>query len=177
MFYRDSDGQVVGVLCDWDLSASAEDLGKYNPLAIDQDTYKEVEDNTVAPLQDVRTQAVRSKLSTIYNASTVEDDTGDEITQKRKARYRTGTEPFMAMDLLQEGKPPIHLYCHDLESFFWVLAYFVMTYNPTQHTVGCIKEWTSHDLISVGKAKAGFLPEQSGTLSRARWILSTNQSG
>ena len=67
----------------------------------------------------------------------------------------------MALDLLQEGKPPIHLYRHDLESFFWVLAYFVMTYNPTQHTIGCIKEWTSHDLISVGDAKASFLSSRT----------------
>ena len=69
MFYRDSNGQVVGVLCDWDLSASAEEVGKDDPLAIDQDLYNAAADNVLDPLQDARTQKVRSKLSTIYNTA------------------------------------------------------------------------------------------------------------
>ncbi|EUC60699.1 hypothetical protein RSOL_361000, partial [Rhizoctonia solani AG-3 Rhs1AP] len=35
---------------------------------------------------------------------------------------RTGTLPFMAIDLLVEAPPP-HLYRHDLESFFYVLVW------------------------------------------------------
>ena len=161
MFYRDSNGQVVGVLCDWDLAASAEEIGKDDPLAIDQDFYKSVKGRITDPSREIGTQKVSSKLPAIYNNLLVEHETEDETTHKCKARYRTGTGPFMAMDLLQEGNPPIHLYRHDLESFFWVLAYFVITHNPTQHTIGCIKQWTSRNLISVGMAKASFLSSPS----------------
>jgi hypothetical protein len=34
----------------------------------------------------------------------------------------TGTKPFMAIDLLQPD-PPVHMYCHDLESMFYVLIW------------------------------------------------------
>ena len=75
----------------------------------------------------------------------------------------------MAMDLLQNGKPPVHLYRHDLESFFWVLTYFVATHDPKNHTIGRINQWTDRNLVSVGKAKADFLqepPTQDVILSR-----------
>ncbi|KEP48718.1 kinase domain protein [Rhizoctonia solani 123E] len=38
------------------------------------------------------------------------------------SNHRTGTLPFMAIDLLV-GAPPPHLYRHDLESFFYVLVW------------------------------------------------------
>ncbi|KAG2336468.1 hypothetical protein BDR05DRAFT_971087 [Suillus weaverae] len=45
---------------------------------------------------------------------------------------RTGTVPFMALDLLtakaQRGEVE-HLYCHDLESFIWVFAWIFLHYR------------------------------------------------
>ncbi|KAA1476852.1 hypothetical protein DENSPDRAFT_843973 [Dentipellis sp. KUC8613] len=38
------------------------------------------------------------------------------------SRHRTGTLPFMVMELLSED-PPVHIYRHDLESFFWILMW------------------------------------------------------
>ncbi|KAA1478354.1 hypothetical protein DENSPDRAFT_743249, partial [Dentipellis sp. KUC8613] len=38
------------------------------------------------------------------------------------SRHSTGTLPFMAMELLSE-EPPVHIYRHDLESFFWILMW------------------------------------------------------
>lgn len=43
---------------------------------------------------------------------------------------RTGTVPFMALDLLNEDGPvPKHLYRHDLESFLWILIWAALHYD------------------------------------------------
>ncbi|KAF8621877.1 hypothetical protein AX15_007434 [Amanita polypyramis BW_CC] len=43
---------------------------------------------------------------------------------------RTGTVPFMALDLLDEDGPtPTHLYRHDLESFLWILIWAAVHYD------------------------------------------------
>jgi hypothetical protein len=44
------------------------------------------------------------------------------------ARHRTGTVPFMAMELLHKN-PPAHLYRHDLESFFYILIWAAIHYD------------------------------------------------
>ncbi|KAF9065344.1 hypothetical protein BDP27DRAFT_1424906 [Rhodocollybia butyracea] len=36
--------------------------------------------------------------------------------------HRTGTAPYMAIDILRASPPPIHLYRHDLESLYYVLV-------------------------------------------------------
>lgn len=77
--------------------------------------------------------------------------------QQHRARYRTGTGPFMALDLLTTGDTPLHLYRHDLESFFYVLVWFCVGFNPTRHTIGYISSWQKQDLIEIGNAKGLFL--------------------
>ena len=62
---------------------------------------------------------------------------------------RTGTIPFMAIDLLDGGldKRIPRLYRHDLESFIWVLAYVTVSYKQyTDHTIkisslGGVRAW------------------------------------
>ncbi|OCH84537.1 hypothetical protein OBBRIDRAFT_696665, partial [Obba rivulosa] len=56
--------------------------------------------------------------------------TSEEL-RRREAKYRTGTGPFMAIELLNEPRreagvdlTPNHQYRHDLESFFYVLVWF-----------------------------------------------------
>ncbi len=48
-------------------------------------------------------------------------------TEASGARQKTGTQPFMAIKLL-EGTP--HSFMHDLESFFWVLFWICMHFGP-----------------------------------------------
>lgn len=147
MFYRTLEG-VVGVLCDWDLSASDEDVGDEQPLAVDKDDFQAAQ------------EAFASKQSETENsahATVVEHFTEGQDTPKRKARYRTGTGPFMALDLLAPGLAPVHLYRFDLESFFWVLIYFVATHNPEQHTLGRINQWADPNLLTVRESKSKFL--------------------
>ncbi|KAJ7877113.1 hypothetical protein B0H14DRAFT_1690311 [Mycena olivaceomarginata] len=45
------------------------------------------------------------------------------------SKQRTGTEPYMAVDLLVTGPPPPHLCRFDLESLFYVIAYVVCQYH------------------------------------------------
>ncbi|KAI0928127.1 hypothetical protein AcW1_005472 [Taiwanofungus camphoratus] len=80
--------------------------------------------------------------------------------QQHRARYRTGTGPFMALDLLKSGDTPLHLYRHDLESFFYVLVWFCVGFNPTQHRIGYISSWQKQELTQIGHAKADFLEDR-----------------
>ncbi|KAF5383654.1 hypothetical protein D9615_003841 [Tricholomella constricta] len=60
-------------------------------------------------------------------ASDVEEN--DE-TLPSTATHRIGTIPFMAIDLLVENRrPPPHLFRHDLESFFYVLIWAAFCYD------------------------------------------------
>jgi Fungal protein kinase len=49
------------------------------------------------------------------------------------AAHRTGTLPFMAIELLKEGdlvqNTPRHMYRHDLESFFYILLWACLYYD------------------------------------------------
>ncbi|KAJ7257726.1 hypothetical protein C8J57DRAFT_946373, partial [Mycena rebaudengoi] len=45
------------------------------------------------------------------------------------SKHRTGTAPYMAIDLLVTGPPPPHLYRFDLESLYYVLVYIVCQYH------------------------------------------------
>ena len=47
---------------------------------------------------------------------------------KASSEQRTGTLPFMAIDLLRE-KPTVHGYRHDLESFMWVILFLIGQYQ------------------------------------------------
>src|ERR1700733_3543405 len=44
------------------------------------------------------------------------------------SKNRTGTKPFMAIDLLGQN-PDVHRYRHDLESMFYVIAYVTSRYH------------------------------------------------
>ncbi|KAJ3723991.1 hypothetical protein C8R42DRAFT_664175 [Lentinula raphanica] len=50
------------------------------------------------------------------------------VVTSSNAMHRTGTYPFLAMGLLRDN-PPAHLYCHDLESFFYILIWAGLHYS------------------------------------------------
>ncbi|KAH8080724.1 hypothetical protein BXZ70DRAFT_960187 [Cristinia sonorae] len=153
MFYRVRDGdneKVVGVLTDWDLAEKQEGDGV------------EVSDAEIQNRMAQRDSEKRSKASPADPTQQDEDIVmaeEDEASKKRqKARYRTGTGPFMAVELLQPGPTPRHLYRHDLESFFWVLAWFCAVFNPKDpHNLRVIPAWQQKNLVDVGSAKSKFL--------------------
>ena len=46
--------------------------------------------------------------------------------ERSNNKQRTGTLPFMAIELLSASDPIVHKYEHDVESFYWVLLYAVL---------------------------------------------------
>ncbi|CAL1698348.1 unnamed protein product [Somion occarium] len=183
MFHRKA-GRAIGVLCDWDLAETKKYLGEEPELTVDIGEYEAVRDlyktmpqrrvtdhepRTSGP--DVSTQVLASPVNPTEQSDTEpagNEDEDDESARRRKAKYRTGTGPFMAMDLFAPGSAPTHLYRHDLESFFWVLVWFVATHNPSAHTLGRMNQWQGSDLRSVYSAKVNFLKK----VSVARRVLS-----
>ena len=74
---------------------------------------------------------------------------------------RTGTVPFMALDLLSmealAGKVE-HDYCHEAEAFFWVGVYDTACYD-NGHTVDSAvpAQWNSLGAIAMGREKYFYL--------------------
>ena len=52
----------------------------------------------------------------------------ERMTNSPSSKQRTGTKPYMAIDLLQHP-PPTHLYRHDLESLFYVIVILTSRYH------------------------------------------------
>ncbi|KAF6743441.1 hypothetical protein DFP72DRAFT_827765 [Ephemerocybe angulata] len=85
---------------------------------------------------------------------------------KSSAHYRTGTPPFMALDLIDPTPltvhPKEHWYRHDLESFFYILVWAATHYNLKEKTRDkeihpSLLPWTSEDVKSHALAKFSFL--------------------
>lgn len=75
---------------------------------------------------------------------------------------RTGTVPFMALDLLTpkgQGGEVKHLYRHDLESFIWVLVWVCLRYKDGTllQFNRPFDDWATKDAVTVGEKKAFFL--------------------
>ncbi|KAH7889059.1 hypothetical protein F5I97DRAFT_1828322 [Phlebopus sp. FC_14] len=80
---------------------------------------------------------------------------------------RTGTVPFMALDLLTEEAltgEVTHLYEHDAESFIWVLTWISLRYSNGQPMKNkALDQWLIVDAVTCGEKKLAFL-DKSGSL-------------
>lgn len=81
-----------------------------------------------------------------------------DLNVEPSARNRTGTRPFMALDLLKEiASPPKQIYRHDLESFYWLLLWIACRYPSSEFTAkGAQKpfeDWLTLDQRSLYNAK------------------------
>ncbi|KAH8799543.1 hypothetical protein DL96DRAFT_1476922, partial [Flagelloscypha sp. PMI_526] len=86
------------------------------------------------------------------------------------SQQHTGTAPFMAIDLLVESPPPLHLYRHGLESLYYVL---VCTVCDTKHK--SIQPWFNLRGSLLGNNKVTFLrraviPPRPGFEVFSKWI-------
>ncbi|RXW22420.1 hypothetical protein EST38_g3416 [Candolleomyces aberdarensis] len=108
MLYRKKDGNVKGVLNDWDMASFKNALGTIDRLLA--------------------------------------------------AHHRTGTPPFMAIDLLSKTPPP-HLYRHELESFFYILLWGALHYDVVagvrHRTLTVMEKWDG-DYKDIGNMKIAF---------------------
>ncbi|TRM63253.1 hypothetical protein BD626DRAFT_496064 [Schizophyllum amplum] len=111
------------------------------------------------------------------------------LSESSTSQHRTGTGPFMAIDLQQpdgQGKSPKrdHRYCHNLESLFWLLVWAVLHFDlQTKRRRTCrVTEWEGN-WKAAAQFKSAFLDNsetQRQTLKLAlrpyaglvkRWIL------
>ncbi|TCD70754.1 hypothetical protein EIP91_001783 [Steccherinum ochraceum] len=148
MFYIDATGRVIGVLCDWDM---AKELGEITIEDMVRDT--------------ILSQAPPCASSTTPSARTAPQQTEQSLQKPttagagsqpatRERKYRTGTFPFMALDLLRFVTPPHNLYRHDLESFFYVLVWFVGKFRPKEKRIGVVRKWLGANFEQVGVFKS-----------------------
>ncbi|KAH9950032.1 hypothetical protein B0H21DRAFT_830695, partial [Amylocystis lapponica] len=140
MFYRDTDGHAVGVLCDWDLAEEKLSSAEY-----------EEDDRLIFPIHPVPKQ----------------DDTPpiDQAILEEcppRPRYCTGTGPFIALDILLAKEPPLHHYRHDLESLFYVLAYVCAVFDPDHYQFGRFRAWERNNLLDVAMSKTVFFANGVG---------------
>ncbi|KAF5383673.1 hypothetical protein D9615_003853 [Tricholomella constricta] len=92
-------------------------------------------------------------------------EANDEILPST-ATHRTGTIPFMAIDLLVVNRrPPPHLFRHDLESFFYILIWAAFYYDfdkkerrsTEPSTQPPLERWNNADLKGCANSKMAFL--------------------
>lgn len=84
-----------------------------------------------------------------------------------RALHRRGTAAFMAKDLLKNPDGDVqHKYCHDLESFAWILIYcsFVLSFNGQQSKLidqsSSAKEWLeSTNWAAIKSSRTQFLDD------------------
>jgi serine/threonine protein kinase len=73
------------------------------------------------------------------------------------SKHRTGTKPFMAIDLLR-GDPTTHLYRHDLESLFYVLVWISSRYHDGEEIVDPpLQHWAETDGLDLVDKKVAFI--------------------
>ncbi|KDQ23804.1 hypothetical protein PLEOSDRAFT_162191 [Pleurotus ostreatus PC15] len=89
--------------------------------------------------------------------------------------HRTGTGPFMALDLLGK-EPPVHLYRHDLESLFYVLIWAAVHYDiggkvPYSHTVDPALEKWNGDFEEARVAKLAFFSDAESVLEHLQPVF------
>ncbi|KAG1826528.1 hypothetical protein EV424DRAFT_1599821 [Suillus variegatus] len=91
-----------------------------------------------------------------YDLSSLADDSGP------RGNERTGTVPFMALDLLtEEGQigEVKHLYRHDLESFMWCIAWISLRYKNgalLPRGLRPLDEWATSGATTCGRDKLYF---------------------
>ncbi|KAI0935015.1 hypothetical protein AcV7_003931 [Taiwanofungus camphoratus] len=174
MFYRGgNDNRAMGVLCDWDLAMMKPTEGE---VAKEEEEEEDDDEDTAAPIcsptsrdqpdkslpekngkSDVQKAAVPesgSKQEGTHNAASKKVGTAEQPS--KRPRYRTGTGPFMALDLLSASRTPLHVYRHDLESFFFVLAWVCAVFDPVNHKFGHLTAWEQPQLEKIGDSKRNF---------------------
>ncbi|PFH45366.1 hypothetical protein AMATHDRAFT_184632 [Amanita thiersii Skay4041] len=94
------------------------------------------------------------------------------------SKQRTGTQPYMAYDLLRPS-PPKHVYRHDLESLFYVMAVITTMYHKGKRIVDTehpLADWFHVGMKHLRDMKYHFLgqtspPTTAHFLNMASWIL------
>lgn len=105
----------------------------------------------------VRNLMTRKRGDRIYGVLNDFDLATHFSRTEASSKQRTGTQPFMAIDLLKPN-PPGHLYRHDLESFFYVLVWIIVRFhNGRVIETRPLQEWEDSGRDVLSGLKSGFL--------------------
>ncbi|KAI0076025.1 hypothetical protein K474DRAFT_1314311 [Panus rudis PR-1116 ss-1] len=150
IMFRIRGNSVEGVLCDWDLSATKAELGVPTPVNA------KIEDKE-AETADAR--GTESQHPSALKPSQLKDE---EARPRQKPRYRTGTGPFMALELLKcwNGMTPVHEYTFDVQSFLYVMCWMCAAHDPETKTIGVIPQWLNKRFADTYTAKVNFLDQK-----------------
>jgi serine/threonine protein kinase len=73
------------------------------------------------------------------------------------SKQRTGTKPFMAIDLLRPD-PPVHMCRHDLESMFYVLVWITSRFHGGKEIADApLQEWADQGGATLVDKKHSFI--------------------
>ncbi|KAJ6542223.1 hypothetical protein DFH09DRAFT_47189 [Mycena vulgaris] len=97
-------------------------------------------------------------------------------TPQSTSKQRTGTKPYMAIDLLVP-EPPTHLYRHDLESLFYAITWFITTFHEGRWVDNPpLWQWKLMGMAALREKKTAFLfqspptPTANFTLMGRNWV-------
>ncbi|OCH84500.1 hypothetical protein OBBRIDRAFT_829444 [Obba rivulosa] len=178
MFYR-AGSEAVGILNDWDHAAEKDNIAinEFNFVEAINETRERRARKTGQTTASSDGQQI-SSLPPPVSPTVSSDDrqtpalplaapselaADDESTRKpqtsaaKQARYRTGTGPFMTIELLSAGIIPFHRYRFDLESFLYVLVWFCVGFDPKTHEVNILEDWQHTDYSTIVGRKSVFL--------------------
>ncbi|KAI0071902.1 hypothetical protein K474DRAFT_484638 [Panus rudis PR-1116 ss-1] len=159
IMFRICDGVVEGVLCDWDLSATKDELCELyvpkNPTGIP----------TIDPGETTLESSFAGENQPDNSGKALQDNIGitgapeGSARVRQRPRYRTGTGPFMALEqlLCPAGSTPMHKYTFDVQSFFYLMCWVLGRHNPETKKIGTIDQWMKKKLDDTWVAKVKFL--------------------
>jgi hypothetical protein len=82
-------------------------------------------------------------------------------TSQSTSRQRTGTRPFMSMDLLVPGAPPRHVYRFDLESLLHAMLFLAVQYEDGKKIENPpLEDWYHLDTEALLDKKKALLYDQ-----------------
>ncbi len=120
-----------------------------------------------------KAQSIRGILNDLDMALMLRED-GTIDYDSGHHHHFSGTRPFMALDLLRprsSTEPTVHLYRHDLESFFYILVWAAARYKYSTGAMITVRElddWSGKDALVL---KSGFYMMQIGTKGKAKYCL------
>jgi hypothetical protein len=96
---------------------------------------------------------LRKEGDKIYAVLNDFDLAGSADVKSMSSKHRTGTKPFMAIDLIHPD-PTVHMYRHDLESMFYVLVWITSRFHDGQEIVDPpLQEWADSGSATLLKEK------------------------
>ena len=109
-----------------------------------------------------------------FDMASMRKKDGSIDSDKDRHHHLTGTRPFMALDLLEipsETEPTVHLYRHDLESFFYILVWAAARYKYSTGAMISVRDlddWSGENAFLL---KSGFYTPQIRTKAKAKYCL------